>query len=155
MRVILAARAETQVERLTTLLRHRDVPVKARLGSFDPKIFDDPDHARGAAICVVGALARGVVAPAEGVALVTEEEIFGARAHRRGQRSGTTSAGKARAFVEDLRSLSAGDFVVHVEHGIGRYLGLVHKQVGTLTVDLLAVEYAGGDKLYLPVYRLN
>ena len=155
MRVIVAARAETQVERLTTLLKHRDVPVKARLGTFDASILDVDARASMSAICVVGSLARGVVAPAEGIALVTEEEIFGARAHRRGTRSQTTAAGKARAFVEDLRSLSAGDFVVHVEHGIGRYLGLVHKQVGALTVDLLAVEYAGGDKLYLPVYRLN
>jgi len=44
---------------------------------------------------------------------------------------------------------------VHVEHGIGRYLGLVHKSVGGNMVDLITVEYAGGDKLYLPVYRLN
>jgi transcription-repair coupling factor (superfamily II helicase) len=44
---------------------------------------------------------------------------------------------------------------VHAEHGIGRYQGLVHKQVSGLTVDLIAIEYGGGDKLYLPVWRLN
>jgi transcription-repair coupling factor (superfamily II helicase) len=156
MRVIVAARAETQVERLTTLLRHREVKVRARLGRFDPTVLDDADlGARETALVVVGSLSRGVVAPAEGLALVTEEEIFGARAHRRAARADSNASNKSRAFVEDLRNLSAGDFVVHVEHGIGRYLGLVHKQVGTLTVDLLCVEYAGGDKLYLPVYRLN
>jgi transcription-repair coupling factor (superfamily II helicase) len=101
---------------------------------------------------VVGPLSRGVVLPAEGWALVTEEEVFGARAHRRKERA-THDA--TRAFLEDLRSLSVGDYVVHVEHGIGKYLGLVHKNVGGLTVDLLVVEYASGDKLYLPVYRLN
>jgi transcription-repair coupling factor (superfamily II helicase) len=152
LRVVVAARAETQVERLTTLLRHRDLAVKARLGRFDPAALDD--DAPRIALVVVGSLSRGVVAPAEGLALVTEEEIFGSRAHRRAARAQSTTA-KGRAFVEDLRSLSAGDFVVHVEHGIGRYLGLVHKQVGALTVDLLVVEYGGGDKLYLPVYRLN
>jgi transcription-repair coupling factor (superfamily II helicase) len=156
LRVIVAARAATQVERLTALLRHRDLKVKPRLGPFDPAVLDEPDAAaRATALVVVGALARGVVAPAEGLALVTEEEIFGARAHRRAARASASAAGKSRAFVEDLRSLGTGDFVVHVEHGIGRYLGLQHKQVGSLTVDLLAVEYAGGDKLYLPVYRLN
>ena len=46
----------------------------------------------------------------------------------------------ARPFLEDLRSLSPGDYVVHVEHGIGRYQGLVHKQVGSVTVDLIAIE---------------
>ncbi len=155
LRVIIAARAETQVERLTTLLRHRDLAVKARLGRFDPAALDDePASAGRAALVVVGGLSRGVVAPSEGLALVTEEEIFGSRAHRRAARA-ESSTGKGRAFVEDLRSLGAGDFVVHGEHGIGRYLGLVHKQVGEHTVDLILVEYAGGDKLYLPVYRLN
>jgi transcription-repair coupling factor (superfamily II helicase) len=155
MRVVIAARAETQVERLVTLLRHRDLAVKARLGAFDPAVLDDDTPGvQKSALVVVGALARGVVAPAERIALVTEEEIFGSRAHRRAARA-QSGTNKSRAFLEDLRSLAAGDFVVHVEHGIGRYLGLVHKQVGSLTIDLLAVEYAGGDKLYLPVYRLN
>jgi transcription-repair coupling factor (superfamily II helicase) len=44
---------------------------------------------------------------------------------------------------------------VHTEHGVGRYLGLVHKEVAGITVDLICVEYGGGDKLYLPVWRLN
>src|SRR6185369_693245 len=88
------------------------------------------------------------------LALVTEEEVFGARAHRRAARAASSATG-SRPFVEDLKSLAVNDFVVHVDHGIGKYLGLVHRQVGSVTVDLLAVEYAGGDKLYLPVYRLN
>ncbi len=151
LRVVIAARAETQVDRLVTLLKHRDVA--ARSGSQSP-VAQRPGGAGSGVTVLVGGLARGVVAPTEGVALVTEEEIFGARAHRRAARA-TANAGTARPFLEDLRNLSVGDFVVHAEHGIGRYLGLVHKQVGASTVDLLCVEYAGGDKLYLPVYRLN
>jgi transcription-repair coupling factor (superfamily II helicase) len=156
MRVVLAARAETQVERLVTLLRHRDVRVRAKLGTFDPTILDaiDADAAR-TALVVRGALARGVVAPGERLALVTEEEIFGARQHRRAARADKSATASARPFLEDLRSLSVGDFVVHEHHGIGRYQGLVHKQVGGSVIDLITVEYAGGDKLYLPVYRLN
>jgi transcription-repair coupling factor (superfamily II helicase) len=158
MRVLLAARAQTQVERLVSLLRHRDVRVRAYLGAFDPALLAGGDEAaRGlgqAVAVVVGSLARGVVAPGEGLALVTEEEIFGARAHRRAARASSSSA-TARPFLEDLRSLAVGDYVVHVEHGIGRYLGLSHKKVGENVVDLIAVEYAAGDKLYLPVYRLN
>jgi transcription-repair coupling factor (superfamily II helicase) len=153
--VVLAARANTQVERLVTLLRHHDVKVKAILGTFDPSVLDAPAKAvKGTALVVSGSLARGVIAPAEGVVLVTEEEIFGSRAHRRAARAAASKTG-SRPFVEDLKSLAVGDHVVHVEHGIGKYLGLVHKQVGSVTVDLLAVEYGGGDKLYLPVYRLN
>jgi transcription-repair coupling factor (superfamily II helicase) len=174
LRVVIAARAETQVERLVTLLRHRDVQVRAALDTTrghaggrgaDPaatglaagaSILASWSRAAspGTAVVVVGHLARGVVAPTEGLALVTEEEIFGARAHRRAARA-AASAGTARPFLEDLRNLAVGDFVVHAEHGIGRYLGLTHKEVGGSKVDLISVEYAGGDKLYLPVYRLN
>ncbi len=159
LRVIIAARAQTQAERLVTLLRHRNLPVRARLGAPDPALLDSGTHVQSArdgstAYVVIGHLARGVIAPAERLVLVTEEEIFGARVHRRAaQKAGIKTT--AKAFLEDLKSLQAGDYVVHIEHGIGRYIGLVHKQVGNTTIDLIAVEYAGGDKLYLPVYRLN
>jgi transcription-repair coupling factor (superfamily II helicase) len=150
LRVFLTARAQTQAERLATLLGHQGVVCKARLASFDPAWLEDgPDHVQ----VVVGPLARGVVLPAEGLVLVTEEEIFGARVHRRRERA--RAADGARPFLEDLRGLVPGDYVVHAEHGIGRYQGLVHKNVSGMTVDLIAIEYAGGDKLYLPVWRLN
>jgi transcription-repair coupling factor (superfamily II helicase) len=150
LRVFVTARAQTQAERLVTLLRHQGVACKARLAAFDPVWLDESaDDVQ----VVVGPLARGVVLPADGLVLVTEEEIFGARAHRRRERARAGDA--ARPFLEDLRSLSPGDYVVHAEHGIGRYQGLVHKNVSGLTVDLIAIEYGGGDKLYLPVWRLN
>jgi transcription-repair coupling factor (superfamily II helicase) len=134
LRVEITARAETQAERLASLLKHQGV---------------DADKVA----IKVGKLSRGVVLVADGLALVTEEEIFGGRARREKK---TTSADAARAsFAEDLRSLAVGDYVVHVDHGIGKYQGLVHKEIGGLTVDLLVVEYDAGDKLYLPVYRLN
>jgi transcription-repair coupling factor (superfamily II helicase) len=150
LRVFVTARAQTQADRLVTLLRHQGVACRARAGSFDPAWLDE---STGQAQVVVGPLARGVVLPADGLALVTEEEIFGARAHRRKERARSTDT--TRAFLEDLRSLSPGDHVVHAEHGIGLYHGLVHKTVAGLTVDLIAIEYGGGDKLYLPVWRLN
>ncbi len=161
LRVFVTARAQTQAERLVGLLRHQGVPCKARLATFHPGWLDEPtDDVQ----VVVGPLARGVMLPADGLVLVTEEEIFGSRVHRRRERA---RAADARSFVEDLRTLATGDYVVHVEHGIGRYQGLVHKALPGrertptgalttgLTVDLIAIEYAGGDKLYLPVWRLN
>jgi transcription-repair coupling factor (superfamily II helicase) len=150
LRVFLAARSQTQAERLAMLLRHQGQACDARLATFDPAWLGEPVER---VQVVVGPLGRGCVLPADGIVLVTEEEIFGARVHRRRERARAGDA--ARPFLEDLRSLSPGDTVVHVEHGIGRYQGLVHKSVGGLTVDLITIEYAGGDKLYLPVWRLN
>jgi transcription-repair coupling factor (superfamily II helicase) len=153
LRVFVAARAQTQAERIATLLRHQGVACRPRLEPFDPAWLEGDGPWREVEI-VVGPLARGVVLPADGLALVAEEEIFGARAHRRRERA--ASGDPSRPFLEDLRSLAAGDYVVHAEHGIGRYQGLVHKAIpGGHTVDLIAIEYAGGDKLYLPVWRLN
>ncbi|CAN5126644.1 transcription-repair coupling factor [soil metagenome] len=147
--VVIAARAETQGERLHGLLVHQGVECKLRHGAFDPAWLDDTEGRKTTQI-VNGPLSQGCVLPAEGLVLLTEEEIFGARARRREPKGES----KTRPFVEDLRSLAVGDFVVHIEHGIGRYQGLMHKDVAGMTVDLLVVEYDGG-KLYLPVYRLN
>ncbi|HEX3771762.1 MAG TPA: transcription-repair coupling factor [Polyangiaceae bacterium] len=152
LRVFVTARAQTQAERIATLLRHQGVECKPRLTPFDPAWLDAAPAS--AVEIVVGPLSRGVVMPAEGLVLVTEEEIFGARVHRRKERS--KAGDPSRPFIEDLRSLAPGDYVVHAEHGIGRYQGLVHKAIpGGHTVDLIAIEYGGGDKLYLPVWRLN
>ncbi len=143
LEVVICARTETQAERLTALLSHRGISVAVW------KAGDDTN--RDTPVRVVTApLARGVLAPAAGFVLITEEEIFGARAHRPAEKKRS-----ARAMLQDLRALSVGDFVVHVDHGVGRYLGLERRAIGAVHVDLLVVEYAGGDKLFLPVYRLN
>ncbi len=141
LRSVLVARTEVQAERLRSLLSHRGVATVT--GS---KV------ARGSVELAVGTLSRGLVLPAEALAIITEEEIFGGRVHKARKKA---AASGASPFVEDMRSLHVGDFVVHSDHGIGRYVGLVQRNIGGIAVDLLGVEYAGGDKLYLPVYRLN
>ncbi|HEY3667597.1 MAG TPA: DEAD/DEAH box helicase, partial [Polyangiaceae bacterium] len=143
LEVVICARTETQAERLAALLSHRGVSVA---------VFRPGSEAAGKSQVnlVTAPLSRGVLAPAEGFVLVTEEEIFGARAQRPAEKKRS-----ARALLQDLRALSVGDYVVHVDHGVGKYLGLERRAIGAVHVDLLVVEYAGGDKLFLPVYRLN
>lgn len=55
----------------------------------------------------------------------------------------------------DVRSLRTGDFVVHEDHGIGKFLGNVLMPMGNMTIDCLAIEYAGGDRIYVPVTSLG
>ncbi|MFK9892519.1 CarD family transcriptional regulator, partial [Escherichia coli] len=57
--------------------------------------------------------------------------------------------------LAELATLTPGDLVVHVEHGIGRYIGLTSIPVGNSPHDCVALEYAGGDKLYVPVENLD
>jgi len=143
LEIVICARTETQAERLAALLSHRGTPVTVWRA--------DSELTRDAQVRIVTApLSRGVLAPAAGFVLITEEEIFGSRAHRPAEKKRS-----ARAMLQDLRALSVGDYVVHVDHGVGRYLGLERRAIGAVHVDLLVVEYAGGDKLFLPVYRLN
>ena len=143
LEVVICARTETQAERLAALLSHRGASVSVwEAGSA----LETASQVR----IVTAPLTRGVLAPAAGFVLITEEEIFGSRAHRPVEKKRS-----ARALLQDLRALSVGDFVVHVDHGVGRYLGLERRAIGAVHVDLLVVEYAGGDKLFLPIYRLN
>ena len=136
-----SARARPKPSGVTGLLRHQGVECRARLGPFDPAWLDGAS-ALGAArfvhvgrrerslrlqVVVAGTLSRGAMFPADGLVLVTEEEIFGGRAHRRKERKQKDVTrpflgGPAHARRRRLHR-------VHVEHGIGRYHGLAHKQV--------------------------
>lgn len=98
----------------------------------------------------LGDLSAGFVLPSEGLALVSEEEIFGARLKQRRKRRPI-----AGELISDLADLKAGDFVVHVDYGVGLYQGLTKLVVDGVWADYLHIEYKGQEKLYLPVHRLR
>jgi transcription-repair coupling factor (superfamily II helicase) len=147
-RVVLALRTHAQADRLADLCGHRGLrprrePVDLLGLALTPS---------EAALHVVALpLSRGFALDESQLFVLTEEEIFGKRAPTR---KAEKIADLAR-LTDELRSLAVGDLVVHAEHGIGRYLGLGHRVVDGTTVDLITIEYASGDKLLLPVYRLS
>jgi transcription-repair coupling factor (superfamily II helicase) len=101
-----------------------------------------------------GPLAAGFAAPAEGFAIVTEAELFPSQvrqSRRRDARARTTAEGMLR----DLAEVKEGDPVVHSQHGIGLYRGLVTMDLGDGPTEFLQLEYDGGDKLYVPVSQLH
>ncbi len=101
------------------------------------------------------ALSSGFRWASEGWVVLTESEALGdGRSGRRRARS-QEGAASDWAGLQALADLSPGDTVVHVDHGIGRYLGIVRLSNSGAPSDFLQIEYAGADKLYLPVYRLN
>jgi transcription-repair coupling factor (superfamily II helicase) len=89
------------------------------------------------------------------LAIVTESELFGA-APKRGKR-GTTRSGETNvdAIIRDLSELKIGDPVVHVQHGIGRYQGLINFDLGDGETEFLHLIYAADAKLYVPVSQLH
>ncbi|WP_260599414.1 transcription-repair coupling factor [Sphingomonas endolithica] len=84
------------------------------------------------------------------VALLTEQDMLGDRLVRRKKRKKS-----ADAFLAELAMLTPGDLVVHADHGIGRYEGLTSIPVGQSPHDCVALTYAGGDKLFVPVENLE
>ena len=92
---------------------------------------------------------HGFVFPAAGFGVIGEREVAGRRrAHR------TARTGRRRPVDDAYRDLNPGDFVVHHHHGIGRFAGLVHRDLAGVERDYLLVEYAGDDKLYVPTDQL-
>jgi transcription-repair coupling factor (superfamily II helicase) len=84
------------------------------------------------------------------VRVLTDHEIFRrARRLRRGRRF------RGAVSLDSLAQLNVGDFVVHLDHGIGQFRGMEHVRVGGQEIEALAVEYANGEVLRVPVYRLD
>jgi len=93
-------------------------------------------------------LDHGFVTP--DVAVLTEQDMLGDRLVRRAKRKKS-----ADAFLSELATLSPGDLVVHADHGIGKFEGLTQIPVGKSPHDCVALQYAGGDRLYVPVENLE
>jgi len=144
-RVVLTCHTEQQAARLRDLFRWHGI----ELSTLDAPFASVFEMSRSTTWLKRGRLAAGFRLPADRLAVVTDEEIFGAKVARR--RITSRPIDPFTSFTE----IAEGDAVVHEQHGIGRYVGLVHLEIDGKRSDFLLLEYLGGDKLYLPVYRLN
>jgi transcription-repair coupling factor (superfamily II helicase) len=96
-----------------------------------------------------GEIAAGTVLEKDGIYIYSEEELFGEPRTRRRIRRGP------KGPLLNLEEIHPDDFVVHIEHGIGKYRGLKHMKVADVEGDFLNLEYAGNDTMYVPVERIN
>ena len=101
----------------------------------------------------VGPLQNGFILPEEKLAIVTETELYAAQPRSRAARAAKKS--NVEHMLRDLSELKPGDPVVHEQHGIARYQGLVNLDLGEGMGEFLLLEYAGSDKLYVPVSQLH
>ena len=139
----------THAERLSGLLS--SLGYRARIGRRTSRhglgALLEERHDSPEIVLELGPLSQGFELPGDHVVVISEEEIFGARAHR------PSPPSKAPSFG-DLAGIAEGDLIVHDEHGIGRYRGLAKLSIRGVTQDFLHLEYSGGA-LYLPVYRIG
>src|SRR6185436_13725531 len=100
-----------------------------------------------AVLVSIGGLSRGVRLPDAGLTIYAEADVF-----EEERRVSDRHRSPSKAFLSDLK---AGDFVVHVDHGIGVFVGLKQLGVGDAMQEFLELRYAGEDKLFVPVERLD
>ncbi|MBI4308661.1 MAG: transcription-repair coupling factor [Chloroflexi bacterium] len=132
--------ASHQAQRLAELLREEGVAV-------DP-VEDVAALPPPASLTLVkGSPREGFAMP--GLALFTDAEVFGFTKQRRAVRPRPV---KREAFLAELK---VGDYVVHVEHGIGRFVGMVRRPVDGQEREFLVLDYAEGDKLYVPTEHID
>ena len=144
LNTFLVCRSRAQGKRLLSLM----TPYGASLRLVDG--FSDVQPGKGQAFICLGRVSSGFVWPAESLAVLTEDEIFGLK-----RRAKLTPETKAKAQFLAYEDLKKGDLVVHVDHGIGQYEGLVELTLNGSTNDFLLIVYKDGDKLYLPVDRMD
>jgi len=146
LRCVIAANALSGAERTRALLGEYGLAATLARELAPHTSWSAP----GAIEVRVADLAEGFVLADERLVVLTEEECFGPREKRR------SSQARADGFaIESLGQLAPGDYLVHAEHGIGVYRGLVVLDVGRTRDEFLRIEYAGNDKLFVPVHRLS
>ena len=135
--------------RIGEVLRERDVP--AREGS---------DVAPGVVCLTTGSLGRGVVLPDARLVLLTEADLMGTAASAGSTKDMRRMPSRRRAQVDPLQ-LKPGDYVVHEQHGVGRFVEMIQRTVAGATREYLVVEYAASkrgqpaDRLFVPTDQLD
>jgi transcription-repair coupling factor (superfamily II helicase) len=160
-RVLFAAASMGEVERLAGIFTEYEVPY--RLGSRTPRpglsdtYVDEASYFAGdvSITCIVKSFVpEGVALPQMNLVLFGARDLFD-EAEPGGQRPQSHKS-KTAAFMSDFRDLAVGDYVVHVEHGIGQYVGLREIAQGDGGMaEFMILEYAEGARLYVPLTRLD
>ena len=142
-KVVLASYTRGARERLAGLLEEHGLKSQKQVDSWQEALGSKTQPA-----LLVMPLDHGFTSPE--IAVLTEQDMLGDRLVRRRRKRKA-----ADAFLAELATLSPGDLVVHADHGIGRYEGLTQIPVSKVPHDCIALEYARGDKLYVPVENIE
>ncbi len=143
-KAIIASYSEGSRERLGLVLEDHGVGPLVKIESFADAAALGPDVA---GLAVLG-LEHGF--EADDLAVITEQDILGDRLVRRARRSR-----RAENFISEASALAPGDYVVHVDHGIGRFEGLRTVDVSGAPHDCVEIRYADGDTLLVPVENIE
>jgi len=148
-RIALVVGNAAQAERLKHILEGQDLLVPA-LGDSLPEVL--AERSAAGPFILEGELSESIELPDDGLVCLAETNLFGE--HRRSRRRQSVAL-TLDQVMRSLEQLKPDDYIVHLDHGIGLYRGLKHLTVTGSEGDFLHLEYQGGDRLYLPVDRVN
>ena len=140
--VVFVANSQGRAERVIEMLGDYDVPASP--------IDRGEDSHHSAVLVAVGRLSKGFRLPDAALQLWAETDVFDEDRRMVERRRSAT-----KTFLSDFRDLKVGDLVVHVDHGIGVFVGLKRIDVGLEPQEFMELRYAGEDKLFVPVERLD
>jgi transcription-repair coupling factor (superfamily II helicase) len=144
--VVFVAATEGRAERTAELL-----------GEYGLRgiLIDRTDELLNVAVHIaVGQLSKGFRLPGAELQIIAEPDVF-EEERTKVERKGDRHRSIAKTFLSDLRDLKVEDLVVHVDHGIGRFVGLKQIGVGDSMQEFMELRYFGEDKLFVPVERLE
>ncbi len=102
-------------------------------------------------IIIQGSISEGFEMPSYKLAVLTEEELFRKKMPKKRKKQKISNAERIKSYQE----LETGDYVVHTNHGIGKYLGIETLQVNDVHKDYMVLRYSGNDKLFVPVEQID
>jgi len=146
-RVLFTSDSAGRCEQIYDLLAGRDLDL-VRIDDWES--FTGGKHRLGVAIAP---LENGVLLPESRLAVISEQQLFGDRVKARARRR--RAERDPETIIRQLNDLQSGSPVVHAEYGVGRYIGLKTLEAGGTFGEFLHLEYADGDKLYVPVHALE
>ncbi len=141
--VVIASYSEGARERLQGLLEDQGIADATPVADLR-----DVGEGAGTLSLMVWALEHGFTGP--GLTVISEQDVLGDRLIRAPRKKR-----RAENFLTEHQTLSPGDLIVHVDHGVGRYMGLEVVTALGAAHECLALEYAGGDRLFLPVENIE
>ncbi|WP_091775896.1 transcription-repair coupling factor [Piscibacillus halophilus] len=141
--VVIVAQDEDRMDRIVNVLE--DYKMTAY------KVDPDTELPVNEPIIIEGNLSHGFEMPAFKLAVLTEEELFKKQKPKKRKRHKISNAERVKSYQE----LKVGDYVVHINHGIGKYLGIETLEVNDLHKDYMVINYSGNDKLYVPVDQID
>jgi transcription-repair coupling factor (superfamily II helicase) len=155
-RVAFFAPTAGEVERLAEIFQGYEIPFQLGIEPSEsmPAYLAERAYAGSVAstFLIKGLVRHGVILPEARLAIIGSEDLFGPTEHAARRAPARTNL---QAFAADIADLKPGDYVVHVEHGIGRFLGLREIAQGDHTGEYMLLEYAGDAKLYVPLPRMD